>query len=1522
MILLPGLLFILWGEPGRCRGEDGGFTFDGDIRHFAVATNSVYIATEERLYQLSHNLTVVQSLTQRGFMKDGAIPPVEEHFYRVSEVALWNATFSVNVLLPFVENGTLISCGVTDDNCGYCEVLDLMNISKLVHRESIHVGPLRRSSASVSVLVTVEKSPTQRHFYILTAIQKNHQEHSGPSRCRSSTQTLNLQNTDEKQSGGIFSFNDDHSRSSFKSKGDVEFVDGFQISSTLYLLSNVPSGSKSNKVRLIWFEGKTNKIETVKSLRGATLSVSEGGGDGNRLLASSLIPGGPPVLWSGVFSVDEGQLNTELVVFDISPDLSGEADADPDFCSDCNTKQTVKKTLKPEAVLFRQNHMTSVLAVRQKAWMVFFIGTGVGQLIKLAVDKNYHTVCPTVLYRADDDRRVFPKIQLDQVDRKHVYVPFQNKMERVPVSTCSTYKNVQECWSAQDPYCVWCDSKSCTFEDDCKDSDWVSIPDDYQQKMVSHNVAKDSTGQITLNILTHLTAGEKARSNFACQFLVRSRELCRKNEFPPQFPQCICILSENILPAEGLAVSVRIRLGSLTLLEPLTLTNCSDIRGPPTSVLCQQCIRAGCGWSKNHCSWANQGVRNESLCQMMGSGINFSRPEISSITPSVVSFYGRNHAVLSGHNLSDVTRVRIQTEDCSPRESPVWNNTGVSLTFHIPSTESKGVVKVCVLLPDGSCHGNTKITYQSSPSCTNIVPSSTWVSGKRKITLTGSRLDFVEGVTHSHAPQEVKLPGNSSYHNLTYDTPAAGNNQGTFNSTLSLKVANDTVPCSTSITYYPNPEFTSFTSTKRGDDVRIIIEKKADKLDMTSAELSVFGIHDGKEHPCIMWLKETKNKSDLFTCDIKSTTVTKFQQLKIEYGNRTITLNLNSSSLFILTMLVLLLIPCIIVTVVLVYRRQQKKLTARMNRRLEVLELDIRNDIRQGFVDLQTEKAELMENVGAIPFLDYKHFASRIFFPESESLMTSCIRDIGQDAVKVQLDECCQGLSRLIQDQLFLTSMVHALEEQKNFTIKDKCALASLLTVALHGNLFYLTEVMEVLLKDLMQQKSNAQPKLFLRRTESTVEKLLTNWMSICLYGFLRETVGQHLFLMVSAVTQQIAKGPVDCVTEKALYTLSEDWLLWQAPDFSCLKLKVLFAVGSDGEVSEPLEVNALSCDTVEQVKEKILSTFKAKFGFPYNIALRDVCIEHEKIGSFVPLEEVDRSSEVVGEVTMLNTLNHYKVADGETIKVLSKKTRPPLSPQGSLKDDENFSGKYFHLIDPDVDEDQRKNPERKKLKLKEVHLTKLLSTKVAVHSFVENLFKTIWGTQHSKALHAVKYFFDFLDTQADYMKITDPDVLHIWKTNSLPLRFWVNILKNPQFVFDMEKTPHLDGCLSVIAQAFMDSFSLSETQLGKHAPTNKLLYAKDIPKFKLEVKAYYKQIREQSPITDSEFKDFLQQESKKHENEFNEAAALRELYRFIQRYFTEIKEKLDQNGAPTELTEQLHHVKNLFDELKSCAWN
>ena len=68
---------------------------------------------------------------------------------------------------------------------------------------------------------------------------------------------------------------------------------------------------------------------------------------------------------------------------------------------------------------------------------------------------------------------------------------------------------------------------------------------------------------------------------------------------------------------------------------------------------------------------------------------------------------------------------------------------------------------------------------------------------------------------------------------------------------------------------------------------------------------------------------------------------------------------------------------------------------------------------------------------------------------------------------------------------------------------------------------------------------------------------------------------------------------------------------------------------------------------------------------------------------------------------------------------------------------------------------------------------------------------------------------------------------------SSLPLRFWVNVIKNPQFVFDIHKNSITDACLSVVAQTFMDSCSTSEHRLGKDSPSNKLLYAKDIPYYK-----------------------------------------------------------------------------------------
>lgn len=50
----------------------------------------------------------------------------------------------------------------------------------------------------------------------------------------------------------------------------------------------------------------------------------------------------------------------------------------------------------------------------------------------------------------------------------------------------------------------------------------------------------------------------------------------------------------------------------------------------------------------------------------------------------------------------------------------------------------------------------------------------------------------------------------------------------------------------------------------------------------------------------------------------------------------------------------------------------------------------------------------------------------------------------------------------------------------------------------------------------------------------------------------------------------------------------------------------------------------------------------------------------------------------------------------------------------------------------------------------------------------------------------------------------------------SLPLRFWVNILKNPHFIFDVHVHEVVDASLSVIAQTFMDACTRTEHKLSR----------------------------------------------------------------------------------------------------------
>ena len=159
---------------------------------------------------------------------------------------------------------------------------------------------------------------------------------------------------------------------------------------------------------------------------------------------------------------------------------------------------------------------------------------------------------------------------------------------------------------------------------------------------------------------------------------------------------------------------------------------------------------------------------------------------------------------------------------------------------------------------------------------------------------------------------------------------------------------------------------------------------------------------------------------------------------------------------------------------------------------------------------------------------------------------------------------------------------------------------------------------------------------------------------------------------------------------------------------------------------------------------------------------------------------------------------------------------------------------------------------------------------------------------------HSVKWLFDFFDDVAVERGIIDPEVVTSWKSNSLPLRFWVNFIKNPDFILNVYKSPTVDSCLSVVAQTFMDACSTSEHRLGKDSPSNKLLFAKDMIQYRSLVRSFYQSVREMPRVSEHAMSQHLQQLSLAHLGKLDIMPALRELFHtYVLRYYPQIIDTL-----------------------------
>ncbi|XP_069792998.1 plexin-D1 [Narcine bancroftii] len=942
---------------------------------------------------------------------------------------------------------------------------------------------------------------------------------------------------------------------------------------------------------------------------------------------------------------------------------------------------------------------------------------------------------------------------------------------------------------------------------------------------------------------------------------------------------------------------------------------------------------------------------------------SFLIPEVTSVEPDQGPKAGGTRVTISGKNLHIGSSVRIivnGTKDCTNIKRSQRDIVCVMPAVNV----AEAAISICVQFESRGCvRNNMTFRYRENPLIYSVSPNTSYISGGRKITVKGQRFSLVQSVLmvvqHVQGaqsacvvvsdsvlvcPSPTSTISTASVHfylnGILYQEPGTWSQDGT----------------SFSLEYFNDPQFSrkeKFIKHHQGEPLTLVIEKIQDNLNLAPEEYKVMIGH----FPCDIYVVKGK-----IHCTVNASIKSDESQLPVmvRVGNYNETIAMvqlgesDTSIVISIVVCLLLLLACGIALVVFCTKsRRAERYWQKTMIQMEEMEAQIREEIRKGFAELQTDMTDLTKELNrsqGIPFLDYKYFVIRTFFPkcsiDCESRSPECFHQLsaqsGEAGMSVvrnrpdthplllpewkvpessrqNMEEGVALFSMLLNNKHFLITFVHALEQQRDFVVRDRCNLASLLTIALHGKLEYFTGIMKDLLVDLIDASASKNPKLMLRRTESVVEKMLTNWMSICMYSFLKETVGEPFFLLLCALKQQINKGCVDAITGKARYTLNEEWLLRENVEAKAMNLSVSF----QGCGMDSITVRVMDSDSISQVKEKILEGFYKNVPFSQWPRVEDVDLEWFASSSDSRiLRDLDNTSLVEDGRKKINTLAHCKVPDGASLAMSLKDQWGGTLGRVKGLDTE----KYFHLVLPNDElvETSRshKHSQRKKV-LPEIYLTRLLSTKGTLQKFLDDLFCAVLSIHAVKPPFAVKYFFDFLEEQAEKRGTADPDTLHIWKTNSLPLRFWVNILKNPQFVFDIEKTDHMDACLSVIAQAFIDACSISDLQLGKDSPTNKLLYAKEIPEYKKAVQKYYREIQEMITLSEQEMNAHLAEESRKHQNEFNTKFAMAEIYKYAKRYRSQVMNALESNSVTRRM--QMQHkfeqvIALMEDNIYECC--
>jgi hypothetical protein len=186
----------------------------------------------------------------------------------------------------------------------------------------------------------------------------------------------------------------------------------------------------------------------------------------------------------------------------------------------------------------------------------------------------------------------------------------------------------------------------------------------------------------------------------------------------------------------------------------------------------------------------------------------------------------------------------------------------------------------------------------------------------------------------------------------------------------------------------------------------------------------------------------------------------------------------------------------------------------------------------------------------------------------------------------------------------------------------------------------------------------NKSSHLLFRNSNSIVEKLFQLWFTICLHPYLVDPAGpgRQLYLLYRAIKSQVDRGPVDAVSGETRYSLSEQKLLRDsAVDAAPITLRVM---PSEGFEQVPVLCHVLSCDTIGQVKAKLVDYYLCR-NQPYSLRLRADQFDLEwrcpKRGSVLLMDD-DRPA--VKGMKRLNTVGHYQLGNNSLLAMQTRSSQ------------------------------------------------------------------------------------------------------------------------------------------------------------------------------------------------------------------------------------------------------------------------